>query len=279
MALTERNNIAIAQIVIFTPSLFIAIWLAIRHGFGRNSGWFYLILFSLVRIIGGGLQLSTINDPTNLGVQIGAATLQNIGLSPLILIQLALIGRALRSIEKSTTLFISENRLRLVQLLVLIGLILSAVGGSNSGQNLAKTGVYTISNLSRAGTGLTIAAFILLVLAAATVAQQVSHAEPGEKRLVLAVGISLPFILIRLAYSAESVFGNNPDFSVLSGNTNIQLGMAVIMEMVVIAIVESIGLTLKKIPKEKSVPLMSDHEMGEYHQGYNEYPGYNNGYK
>ncbi|KAI8957121.1 hypothetical protein F5Y11DRAFT_340783 [Daldinia sp. FL1419] len=249
MALTERDNISIAQIVIYAPSLFIAIWLSIRHGFGRSSGWLYLIIFSLARIIGAAMQLATISDPTNLSLRVGAATLQNIGLSPLVMVLLALIGRACGSIQKSTTSLVTVNRIRLINLLVLVGLVLGSVGGSQSGQSLAETGKYTVSSLSQVGTGLMIAAFILLAISTAVVAMQSSFMEPGEKRLVLAVGISLPFVLVRLAYSAESLYGHNPAFNQVAGDVNLQLGMSVIVEMIVVAIVEGIGMTLHKIPK------------------------------
>ncbi|KAI1404057.1 hypothetical protein F4819DRAFT_449283 [Hypoxylon fuscum] len=276
MTLTERNNISIAQIVIYVPSLFVAIWLAIRHGFGRNAGWFYLIVFSLARVIGSALQLATISDPKNISLYIGSIILQSIALSPLILVQIALIGRAVKTIQGSAVSFVTENRLRLVQLLTLVGMILGAVGGSNSSSSLSETGKYTASSLSQAGIGLTIAAYVLLVIATAVVAQQISQVQPGEKRLVLAVGLSLPFILVRLAYSAESVFGHNPDFSQYSGNSNILLGMAVIMEMIVVAIVEGIGMSLNKGPKTRVAAATSsgyqqpwqqaeaDHEMGGY---------------
>ncbi|KAI1384613.1 uncharacterized protein F4822DRAFT_367992 [Hypoxylon trugodes] len=253
MALTERDSISIAQLIVFLFSLFVAIWLAIRHGFGRNAGWFYLIILSLARIVGASLQLATISDPTNVSLQIGAVTLQSVGLSPLILTQLGLIGRALASIQKSTTAFITVNRLRLVQTLTLVGLILGIIGGTQAGQNVAKTGQYTVSSLSQAGIGLTIASFALLVLATLFVAQQISYVESGEKRLVLAVGLSLPFILVRLVYSAISVFGNNPSFNQLKGNADILLGMSVLMEMIVVIIVEGIGMTLKTVPKGERV--------------------------
>ncbi|KAI1374588.1 hypothetical protein F4677DRAFT_425520 [Hypoxylon crocopeplum] len=275
MALTERDNISIAQIVIFVPSLCIALWLAIRHGFGRNSGWLYMILFSLARIIGAALQLATISDPTNISLHIGAMTLQSIGLSPLIMVQLALLGRALGSIRRTTTALVTEQRMRLIHLVALVGLILGAVGGSQSGQSVGQTGTYTVSGISQAGIGLMIAAFGLLAISTAVVAMQLSAVETGEKRLVLAVGLSLPFTLIRLAYSAESVFGHNPDFNQLTGNVNIQLGMAVIMEIIVVAIVESIGVTLQKVPKNRAdtsatgyrqpgQQTMAEHEMGAY---------------
>ncbi|OTA91599.1 hypothetical protein M434DRAFT_397116 [Hypoxylon sp. CO27-5] len=283
MALTERDDISIVQIIVYVPTLFLALWLAIRHGFGRNAGWYYLIVFSLARIVGASLQLATISDPTNISLHVGAVTVQTIGLSPLIMVQIALIGRALGSIRKETTSFVTEKRLRLVQVIAVVGLILGIVGGTQSGQDYSKTGKYTISDLSKAGMGLTIAAYVLLVLTTVIVATQQAHIEPGEKRLLLAVSISLPFILVRLIYSVESVFGNNPSFSQLTGDVNIQLGMSVIMEMIVVFIVEGIGMTLKKLPKDKAPPansspqqagyqqswqqVDSDHEMG----GYNRY--------
>lgn len=253
MALTEKSGISVAEICVYSPSLIIAVFLCVRHGFGRSSGWLYLIIFSLARLIGASLQLATISDPTNISLYIGSATLNNVGLSPLILIQLGLLSRALTSIRKTVNTFVNERMIRLVQLLVLVGLILTSVGGSQSGTTYGETGVYTISTLSKAGMGLMIAGFCLTVSAAIQVAMQISHAEAGEKRLSLAVGLSLPFILIRLAYASASVFANNAKFSVFSGDINIQLGMAVIMEMIVVAIVEGFGLTLKKIPKYQGV--------------------------
>lgn len=249
MALTESNQVSIAELAIYLPALFIAIFLCVRHGFGRSSGWLYLIIFSLARIIGPSMQLATISQPRNYSLYIGAATLQSIGLSPLILVELGLLSRALSSIRKSVQTRVNENMLRVVQIVVLVGLILTSVGGSQAGSNFADTGVYTPSNLSQIGIGLMIAGFVLTVLAAAQVALQISHAEPGEKRLALAVGLSLPFVLVRLAYAAATVYSGNPKFNQLTGDVSVQIGMSVVMEMIAVAILEGFGLTLKKIPK------------------------------
>lgn len=274
MALTEQNGISIADICVYIPALVIAVLLCIRHGFGRSSGWLYLIIFSLARIVGASLQLATISDPTNTSLYIGFATLANVGLSPLILVQLGLLSRTLTGIRKNVQTFVNERILRLIQVLVVVGLILSAVGGSQAGTSYGETGVYTISTLSKAGMGLMIAGFVLTVLVALQVAMQISHADPGEKRLSLAVGLSLPFVLVRLAYAAASVFGNSTKYSVFNGDVNIQIGMATIMEMIVVAIVEGFGLTLKKIDQHRGVdaeansrPLSNDrYKMGSYQQ-------------
>ncbi|KAI1082378.1 hypothetical protein F5B20DRAFT_34761 [Whalleya microplaca] len=245
MGLTEQNNISIAEIVIYIPALFIGIWLSIRHGIGRNAGWLFMIIFSLLRIIGAALQLATISDPINVRLYIGSAVCQNVGLSPLFLVQLALLSRALGSIREGSTLFLSEIKLRFVELVVTVGLILSAIGGANYDD----AGNYTTSNLSVAGTALMIAAYVLLLLSTVILATQISRVEIGQKRLVLAVGLSLPFLLVRLAYSAATNFGNSSTFNPVNPDVNVRLGMSIIMEMIVVAIVEGIGMTLGQTPR------------------------------
>src|ERR1700753_2608381 len=42
MGLTYRNGVSIAEIIVYVPSLAIAIFLCVRHGFARSSGWMFL---------------------------------------------------------------------------------------------------------------------------------------------------------------------------------------------------------------------------------------------
>ncbi|KAI1261877.1 hypothetical protein F5Y18DRAFT_399906 [Xylariaceae sp. FL1019] len=249
MALTEHHGISIAQLVIYIPTLIIGILLCIRHGFGRNAGFFFLIIFSLARALGAALDLATIAQPHNISIYFGAFTLQSIGLTPLILMLLALDNRVLAEIEKVTSIPVSSRQVRFVNLILLAALILSSIGGSNSGNAYADTGVYTVSNLTKAGIVLTIVGFGILALVTMAIAFNFSHIEAGEKRVLLAVVASLPFLLVRLIYSGESVFGHNPDFSPLSGNISVYLGTAVIEEIIIVIIVEAMGLTLKVLPK------------------------------
>ncbi|KAI1168057.1 hypothetical protein F5B18DRAFT_346534 [Nemania serpens] len=253
MGLTEHNGISIAQIVVFIPALAVSIFLSIRHGFGRNAGWFLLIIFSLARVVGASLQLATIAQPGNLSLYFGALTLQGVGLSDLIVVLLALINRAVTSIEKARSAVINPNVLRGTQILVLVALILNAVGGSNSGTQFAQTGKYVVSPLTQAGIALTIAGFALLVFATFIVGKNVAHAEPGEKRIVGAVALSLPFLLVRLIYSAIGTYQPNSAFNSRTGDVNIFLGTAVIEEIIIVVILEAMGLTLNVLPKpEKS---------------------------
>lgn len=257
MALTEQSGISVAEIIIYTPALSIALWLSIRHGFKRSSGWIYLLLFSTVRIVGSALQLAAASSsPPNVGLYIGAATLQTIGLTPLILALLGLLGRALESIRRTAPNFpLSAKHLRLTGLVVTVALILGSIGASQARQAMSETGQYEPGSLSKAGTALTIVAYVLLAASTALCGLQSSHAEPGEKRLLLAIAAALPFLLVRLIFAALTTFSNSGSFSMMNGSVNVRLGMAIIMEMVVVAIIEGIGLTVQKRPS----PMTAEH--------------------
>lgn len=144
----------------------------------------------------------------------------------------------------------TPRHIRLAELLVTVGLILSIIGGVNAGEDFGKTGIYKTQTLSKAGLGLFIAAFVILCLILAIIVQSVQHAEEGEKRILLAVAISLPFLLVRLIYSALAVFANRRSFSLFYGDVSILLFMALLEEVIVVVIYEGVGLTLKKVKKE-----------------------------
>lgn len=247
MMVDYQNGVEIGVLVVYLPCLAIAALLTWRHGFGRSSGWLYLIIFALIRIIGACFELATINDPGNLSLYIGYSILQNVGLSPLELTGLGLLSRVISSINRNTNIFLQPRHMKAIQMVVTVGLILGIVGGVSSSNDYVKNGEKIIpGTLSKAGLALFIASFVLIVLTTIILSFSVSHAEPGEKRLLLAVGLSLPFILVRLVYSSMSVFGSNPDFNTVTGNVTILLCMGVLMELAAILIYEAVGITLQK---------------------------------
>lgn len=264
MTINYRDGIAIGEIIVYFPALAIAVSLAIRHGFGRSSGWWFLIIFTLVRIVGACFQLATINNPTNISLYTGVAVLQTIGLSPLELTSLGLLSRIISSINKSHTTFIQHHHMKLIQTLVMVALILSIIGGINAGEDLASKGVYTPQSLNKAAMGLFIASYVAIAATTIILSFSVSHGEPGEKRLLVAVALSLPFLLVRLVYGSISLFADTTDFNSLSGNITFYLCMALIMELCVVVIYEGVGLTLKKIEAAPTGHVAAD---GTYVQG------------
>jgi hypothetical protein len=253
MTLDYRNGVSIAEIAVYVPCLAIAILLCVRHGFARSSGWYFLIIFALARIIGPAMQLATISNPTDLSLYEGSAILNNVGFSPLMLAALGLLSRLLDSINKSHNTFVKPKMLKLIETLVLVGLILGIIGGIHAANSFATSGKFQPGSLNKAGTSLMIVAWICLVISTALTSFSISHAEHGERRLLMAVALSIPFLLVRLIYSIFSTFTRNKSFNLLNGNPTILLCVSLIEEFIIVLIFEGTGLTLKKLVREEHV--------------------------
>jgi hypothetical protein len=90
---------------------------------------------------------------------------------------------------------------------------------------------------------------------------RVSRVADGEKRLLVAVALSIPFIAVRLVYALIADFSHLRSFSLVSGKTTIYLCMDVIMEIAVVIIVIAFGLTLRIIPKGRPLEDGSQQEL------------------
>lgn len=133
---------------------------------------------------------------------------------------------------------------RVISIISLVAVILSIVGAttnSNIGQGLVTTE-------SKVGLVLYLVTWIGVFGVFLLVLQRNQSIEDGEHRLLLAVGISLPLILVRLAYSFVYSFGHKSEFNMVSGNVTIQLVMSVLEEIVVVFVCLGIGLTLQVRP-------------------------------
>ncbi|KAK4165442.1 hypothetical protein QBC43DRAFT_333670 [Cladorrhinum sp. PSN259] len=260
MALSPINSIAAVQIAIYVPYLPTAILLASRHGFRRNAGWLYLLIFTLTRLIAASLQLSTASTPPSVALLITTQIFYSVGLSALILTLLNLIGRILSSTQHNghTTSFTPRHQ-RLAQIVVVVGLILGIVGGSLMGSEIddvmsgqAPYEPVEIPIESEIGLGLMIAGFAGVV--AGTVSCLISYnhigKEKGDRRLLWAVAGTIPFMVVRVVFSGLATFSNDPRFRGFGGAEGYAwwfLGMAVVMEVMVVGILEGVGLTLKRV--------------------------------
>lgn len=249
MTFTYRNGVSAAECIVYIPCLAIAVLLSIRHGFGRNAGWIFLIIFCLARIIGPCMQLATISQPDNRSLYTGSAILQNVGVSPLQLATLGLLSRLLDSINKFKHTFMNTSMLRIVQIIITIGLILGIVGGINASDDLVKTGVYRPGTLSKAGTALLVVSYVAIVVATIATSFSTRHAEAGEKRIFFAVATSLPLMAVRLIYSILSTFSHNKHFNALTGDVTVLICVALVEEFFIVIIFLIVGLTLHKTPE------------------------------
>jgi hypothetical protein len=84
---------------------------------------------------------------------------------------------------------------------------------------------------------------LLILSIGAALARHYGHHSEGL--LIAAVACSLPFILVRLLYSAITAFGHDSSFNVVTGSVTITLVMVALEEIAVVAIYTITGLSLK----------------------------------
>jgi hypothetical protein len=255
MTIDYCSGVSIGELCVYSPALLVSIYLTARPGFGRNSGWFYLILFCLARIIGPGMQLLTLHGTPHASLYEGYAILNNVAISPLELVILGTLSRLLDSIHKSYNTFLRVWMLYCIHAIVILGLILSIVGGVDAGNsfeqgNASGEHIFHPGSLNKAGSILLIISYVAIIVATALMSIFKSHIEPSEKRLFIADVLALPFLLMRLVYTGFSTFSYNAKFNILDGNTTTFLCMALIEEFIIVVIFEVAGLTLRKQSEE-----------------------------
>ncbi|KAG8668748.1 hypothetical protein FPOAC2_08052 [Fusarium poae] len=243
-SLGAHDDIAIAEIVVYTFILFGALFLCKTHGFARNAGWFYIIILSLARLIGSSMLLATINDPNNTNLYIGWIVLNGLGLGPLVLILLGLLDRLFNTIKSQGGTGINALYQRAVHLLMLAAVILISVGGASSSYTLdGASPTIKYSTESKIGVSLMIVVLVLVIGQFLLALRSQSYIVDGERRILIAVGASLPFAIVRLAYTCTLILGGHKQ------DVWIYLGAGVIMEIIVAIICEAVGFTLHKVPK------------------------------
>jgi len=254
MKFDARGGISILQLIFYAPSLLAAIFLCVKHGFGRNSGWIYLAIFTLVRVIGACCELATYsNESKNLYEWTGI--LESVGLSPLLLATLGFLSRAADSVNARVSGRFSFGALhfKAIQVLITVGLILAIVGGTNS--TITPDGQIKFDSTSKIGIILFIVAYVAVVLVTGHTFFNTSTADQDDRRLVVAVALALPLILIRLIYSILSLFSHSRDFNMLGGKVVIWVFMAVVEEFAVVGIYLFAGYLAPVLPPSERGPI------------------------
>lgn len=143
---------------------------------------------------------------------------------------------------------------QLVQIPVMIALALAVVGGMdetdkdqkdiNSGKQYTKIAVVLFTFI-----------YILLSCLVIITIKDVRRAVRGEKRIFFAVLAALPLLAIRILYSILAAFSHWKAFSLMDGNTYVQLIMATLTELVIVIMYTLAGLTVEKgSNREKTQP-------------------------
>lgn len=279
--LTETGIVSIISIAIYVPCLFLAAFLLTRHGFTRSGGWIFVVLFTLIRVVGSALELSIDGDKNiqpnteQANLNLASQILQSVGLVPLLSALMAFLGR----IDDVCSLYIHvtpqvQRALHTTQIPLYVGLILAIVGSVNSEEDLTKDHVYNVSSLTQAGQiiillcWVTVAAVDAFLIArvrsfAHRGAQVETSPDPRVRRpanpqrllpvpeefLLAAVSVSLVLLFVRILYMLISVFANSATFNLVTGSETARLCMSVIEEYAIVILLLAVGVTLKQLPK------------------------------
>ncbi|KAE9377671.1 hypothetical protein N431DRAFT_329163 [Stipitochalara longipes BDJ] len=256
------EGIAIAEICVYIPVFFLTIVIVFRHGFKRQSGWIYLAIFCLIRIIGAIFKILSASHPFSITDLEWASILSSVGLSPLLLASLGLLKRITdlwaghgrrgagglvgKIVAKRVNATSRRSKIiQIAQLPIVIGLILCIVGGtdavSSNAADASKGPTFT-----KAGVVIFLVAYILLASLLAITLRDVGEAPSGERRLFWVLVAAIPFLGIRLLWSLIAVFGKDQKFKLVGGDPWINFGMAIVEEFVIVCMYTATGFTLEK---------------------------------
>ncbi|KAL9581967.1 MAG: hypothetical protein Q9203_005688 [Teloschistes exilis] len=226
----ERYAISIAQLAVYIILCPLAAFVAFRHGFGKSSGWLYLVIFTVIRIASSALGIVNHQHPTS---------------------ESDLVWYWPWAVNESIPSLLRVRIIRFLHISNLLALILSFVGGTrlsfndpssqSQGRDLAKVSIIIFLVVS----------IISSAIAVLTFLEKISIPQ-GERRLLFGVLAALPFIFVRILYTIMADFVNNSTFKIYGRNVMVQLCMAIIEEMVATIIFIAVGLTASPIRDERS---------------------------
>ncbi|KAG6371595.1 hypothetical protein JVT61DRAFT_9305 [Boletus reticuloceps] len=245
MSLNTQGIISAVIIAIYIPIFLLAIRICSRYGI-KQRGWLLLVIFSLIRIVGGALLVAAeLIVPAVTGLYIGGYALEASGLSPLLLSTLGLLEIITEGPDGHKQPWRIFRILHLVGTLALILIIVGISSTSASSQSSANT---------ERRVGVLLFAGLYIVLVAVTVAQWANRSQlmKYRKQLLVAVTAALPFLAVRTLYSVLSTFSSssfgvtstttsnsdNPlaKFNLFTGEWQIYVVMEVVMEYAVVVI-------------------------------------------
>lgn len=125
--------------------------------------------------------------------------------------------------------------------------------------NMTPEGLKTPNTIVKVGMILYLVSWVILCALLGILSLRRSLIGKGENRILGAVAVSAPFLLVRIIYAMLLWFLANSMFNVLDGSNTAQLVMSVFEEMIVVFVCLAVGFTLHVREKHwKSVP---NHEM------------------
>nr|OQO27180.1 hypothetical protein B0A51_04440 [Rachicladosporium sp. CCFEE 5018] len=205
-SLDGKGILAIIETAFFSPILLLSIFLCLRHGFRRESGWFYMLLLSLLRLIGSACLLyAETNHSTNKDLQTTYFICNSVGTAPLLLLALFQLMRINTGMQDSG---LPRRVFRPVQLVSLVALIVAIVGSTDFGSSNPKDASQG-ATMSKVAAALFFVVYLAVVAITLLTLSRASHVLSAEHKLLYACVVALPFLLVRLVYTLAVGFSSS----------------------------------------------------------------------
>ncbi|KAF2157307.1 hypothetical protein K461DRAFT_273461 [Myriangium duriaei CBS 260.36] len=266
--LSPHEILDIVELVYYVPVLFISAFVCFKHGFTRSSGYLYLVILSLLRLIGASTGIAAVQHPSNTNLLIASIVCSGIGLSPLLL---ALLGFTDRIHSNSVPgPVIPKKALRIARIPIVVALILGIVAGTDmsSSKPSDRSHYHTYSKAS--------ALLYLLSLLIVTAVLLITYLTrnrilPTDSKLLYAGLFAIPFLFVRTLYSILVAFdyNNSKTFSLINNTTRatvVQACMSLLMEFIVVAtyLVAAILTPRLEPAREGQFQGQNQHELPKY---------------
>jgi hypothetical protein len=248
MGLSSRTILNIVELVYYGPALLLALWVIKKQGMKRQSGWLYLAILPVIRILGAATGIAANSDPSQ-GLIETSEIAYSVGLSPLFLAWLGIIKRVNEGMHVHS---VPPRLINLVHLPILAGLILAIMGGLKL-FDTNPTSVNTGVTYTKIAIMLFLLSLIVLTAITAFTFMRIRYVMSGERSLVFACLAVIPFLLVRIIYSIIVDFDRSSTvFRFLSTRTTavvVQAVMSVAMEFIVVSIFLTAGFVTPAVPR------------------------------
>ncbi|KAL4998609.1 hypothetical protein BDV10DRAFT_184994 [Aspergillus recurvatus] len=244
-----RDAIFLIELAFYAPIIPAILFIILLHGNKHPYTWrpivIPLVILSGLRIAGAGLGLAAM-DPAKSNLLTTATLLDTIGLAPVLCLLIGLLIRANAPVYKGLPLWVFIP----LHLITIAATVMTAYGGRD---------LYTSRDseaqdlrLMRAGIALFIALFAgTVLLSVITMLKVPMKFYRTERTAVICALLCVPFMSVRLAFSAGSLFSGQR--SVLNpmaeDETSIWLHflMVIVMEYIVTLSATAVALTARKV--------------------------------
>ncbi|GJJ08727.1 hypothetical protein Clacol_002946 [Clathrus columnatus] len=261
MTLNQFGKLAIAEIVFYIPIIVVAFIVTLRHGFNRKAGWVLLLSFAVIRFVGSILAVVAQDEanPSSTLLTV-AGILQALGLSPLLLATFAFISKLV-----DMTLPHLSRLLNLVRIILVVGLILAIIGGTDQTPGNSQSSQNDGHTLSKVSSILYLVGYLALFGVHVLLWSVREDLPAVYRKFLLHISIALPFLAVPVLYFILGSFKPNSKFSPTTGDWRIYLVMDLIMEYIVVCIYIVSGIT---IPHREEEAIISTYNQGAtYDQG------------